>query len=134
MVKISATYEGELCCTAVHEPSQSKLSTDAPKDNEGLGRYFSPTDLVATALATCILTTIGIVARRRNIDLQAASAEVEKHMNADPRRIGRLPVQLSLTGTFDDDEKTILERTAHTCPVHKSLHPDIDAPITITWS
>lgn len=133
MVKISATYEGELCCTAVHGPSASELQTDAPKDNEGLGRYFSPTDLVATALATCILTTLGIVARRRDIDLKGARADVEKHMNAEPRRIGRLPVTLVIEGAFSDDEKAILERAARTCPVHRSLHPDIDAPITIDW-
>ncbi|CAN0511429.1 unnamed protein product, partial [Discosporangium mesarthrocarpum] len=123
-----------LCCTAVHGPSEAKLQTDAPKDNEGLGRYFSPTDLVATALATCILTTLGIVARRKGIDLKGASASVEKHMNATPRRIGRLPVQLTINGSYSDDEKKLLTNTAHTCPVHKSLHPDIDAPIEITWA
>ncbi|MFK7740813.1 MAG: OsmC family protein [Planctomycetota bacterium] len=134
MVKISATYEGDLCCKATHGPSDSTLHTDAPKDNEGLGRYFSPTDLVATALVTCILTTLGIVARRRGIDLTGATGEVEKHMNAEPRRIGRLPVKMTLQGTFDDDAKKVLERAAHTCPVHKSLHPDIDAPIDFVWS
>jgi len=133
MVTITATYEGDLCCTATHGPSSAKLSTDAPKDNEGLGRYFSPTDLVATALATCILTTMGLVARRRGIKLEGAHATVEKHMNAAPRRIGRLPVELTVPGTFTDEEKKVLETAAHTCPVHKSLHPDVDAPITIRW-
>ena len=133
MVTLTATYEGDLCCTATHGPSSAKLSTDAPKDNEGLGRYFSPTDLVATALATCILTTMGIVARRRGIKLAGAHATVEKHMNAAPRRIGRLPVELTVPGTFTDEEKKVLETAAHTCPVHKSLHPDVDAPITIRW-
>jgi len=134
MVTISATYEGDLCCTAVHGPSEATLQTDAPKDNEGLGRYFSPTDLVATALATCILTTLGIVARRRNIDLAGCTATVEKHMNASPRRIGRLPVQLTIAGSYTDDEKKLLENAANTCPVHKSLHPDVDAPIAIDWA
>ena len=133
MVTITATYEGDLCCTATHGPSSAKVSTDAPKDNEGLGRYFSPTDLVATALATCILTTLGLVARRRGIKLVGAHATVEKHMNAAPRRIGRLPVELTVPGTFTDEEKKVLETAAHTCPVHKSLHPDVDAPITIRW-
>ncbi|MCK5944658.1 MAG: OsmC family protein [Planctomycetes bacterium] len=133
MVTIHATYEGDLCCTAVHGPSEHTIQTDAPKDNEGLGRYFSPTDLVATALTTCILTTLGIVARRRGIDLKGARATVEKHMNAEPRRIGRLPVELTIDGSFTDEEKTVLERAANTCPVHKSLHPDIDAPITFRW-
>jgi len=133
MVTIHATYEGDLCCSSVHGPSESKLQTDAPKDNEGLGRFYSPTDLVATALSTCILTTMGIVAKRHGIELKGASATVVKHMNASPRRIGRLPVELTIHGEFTDAHKKLLENTAHTCPVHKSLHPDIDAPITITW-
>jgi putative redox protein len=134
MVEISASYEGDLCCTAVHGPSSATLHTDAPTDNEGLGRYFSPTDLVATALATCILTTMGIVARRRGIELKGATARVEKHMNASPRRIGRLPVQLTVPGSFPDEHKQLLENAANTCPVHKSLHPDIDATITFVWA
>ena len=133
MVTITAKYEGDLCCTAVHGPSSAGLSTDAPKDNEGLGRYFSPTDLVATALATCILTTMGIVARRRGIVLKGAHAKVEKHMNAAPRRIGRLPVEVTVPGAFSDEEKKVLEAAALGCPVHKSLHPDIDASITLRW-
>jgi putative redox protein len=134
MVTITARYEGDLCCTAVHGPSGAKLQTDAPKDNEGLGRFFSPTDLVATALATCVLTTMGVVARRHGIDLQAADASVEKHMQASPRRIARLPVQVRVPGTFTAEQKKLLENAAHHCPVHKSLHPDIDAPITLVWS
>ena len=133
MVTITAKYEGDLCCTAVHGPSSATLSTDAPKDNEGLGRYFSPTDLVATALATCILTTMGIVARRHGIELKGARAKVEKHMQTSPRRIARLPVELHVAGTFTAEQKKLLEATAHACPVHKSLHPDIDAPITLHW-
>ncbi len=133
MVTIDATYEGDLCCTSVHGPSSHSIQTDAPKDNEGLGRYFSPTDLVATALATCILTTLGIVARRRGIDLKGARATVEKHMNAEPRRIGRLPVAVTIEGDYSDEERLVLERAANTCPVHKSLHPDIDAPIAFDW-
>ena len=133
MVTITAKYEGDLCCTAVHGPSSATLSTDAPKDNEGLGRYFSPTDLVATALATCILTTMGIVARRHGIELKGARAKVEKHMQSSPRRIARLPVELHVAGAFTAEQKKLLEATAHACPVHKSLHPDIDAPITFQW-
>lgn len=134
MVTITARYEGDLCCTAVHGPSTATLQTDAPADNEGLGRYFSPTDLVATALGTCILTTMGIVARRRGIRLDGASVRVEKHMADNPRRIGRLPVELTVPGAFDDAQRKILERAAHGCPVHRSLHADIDATITIVWA
>lgn len=134
MVTITATYEGDLCCTAVHGPSGARLQTDAPKDNEGLGRFFSPTDLVATALGTCILTTMGIVARRHGIELKGATVKVEKHMQNNPRRIARLPVELRVPGSFTAEQKKLLETTAHTCPVHRSLHPDIDAAITIHWS
>lgn len=134
MVTITATYEGDLCCTAVHGPSSARLQTDAPKDNEGLGRFFSPTDLVATALGTCILTTMGLVARRHGIDLKGASVRVEKHMQSAPRRIARLPVEVRVAGTFTAEQQKLLEQTAHACPVHKSLHPDIDAPITLHWN
>ncbi|MCA8952825.1 MAG: OsmC family protein [Planctomycetes bacterium] len=133
MVTIQATYDGDLCCVASHGPSGAALSTDAPKDNEGLGRYFSPTDLVATALGTCVLTTMAIVARRNGITFEGASVTVEKHMNPTPRRIGRLPVEVNVPGTFSADEKKKLEAAAHGCPVHKSLHPDIEAEIRITW-
>jgi uncharacterized OsmC-like protein len=77
---------------------------------------------------------MGIVARRRGITLKGATAKVEKHMNATPRRIGRLPVEVHLTGWFDAEQKKVLEAAAHGCPVHKSLHPDIDAPITLHWA
>ena len=133
MVTITARYEGDLCCSATHGPSTAQLQTDAPKDNEGLGRFFSPTDLVATALGTCILTTMGIVARRHGIELRGATVRVEKHMHPAPRRIGRLPVELSLPGVFTPEQKKLLEAAAHGCPVHKSLHPDIDARITFLW-
>lgn len=133
MVTITAKYEGDLCCTAVHGPSAARLQTDAPKDNEGLGRFFSPTDLVATALGTCILTTMGIVARRHGIPLQGATVKVEKHMQSNPRRIARLPVELHVPGTFTAEQKKLLETTAHTCPVHKSLHPDIEKPVTFVY-
>ncbi len=133
MVPITTHYDGELSCSATHGPSNATLTTDAPKDNEGLGRFFSPTDLVGTALATCILTTMAIVGRRHGLDLKGASAAVEKHMVATPRRIGRLPVVVRIPGTFTADQKKLLENAGHGCPVHKSLHPDIDASITFVW-
>ena len=106
MVTIQATYEGDLCCTSVHGPSEHTVKTDAPKDNMGLGRYFSPTDLVATALATCILTTLGIVAKRREIDLKGAEATVEKHMNAEPQatatQLSNMPKLRDVIGLLTD--------------------------------
>lgn len=134
MVTITARYEGDLCCTAVHGPSGASLQTDAPRDNEGLGRYFSPTDLVATALGTCILTTMGIVARRHGIALQGATVTVEKHMQSSPRRIARLPAEVRVPGVFSAEQRRLLENAAHTCPVHRSLHQDLDAPIAFVWA
>lgn len=134
MVPITARYDGDLSCTATHGPSNSKLTTDAPKDNEGLGRYFSPTDLVGSALATCILTTMGIVARRHDLDMRGATVAVEKHMVPNPRRIGRLPVTVRIPGRFTADQKKLLEAAGSTCPVFKSLHPDIASPITFEWT
>jgi putative redox protein len=134
MVTIEGRYLGSLRCEATHGPSKSTLLTDAPTDNMGKGEQFSPTDLVATALGTCIVTTIAIVAKRRNIDLGAARFHVEKHMITEPaRRIGRLPVTITLPALLDAETRTVLERAAHGCPVHKSLHPDIDAPILFVY-
>lgn len=130
MVEIQASYEGNLRCTATHGPSGVVLSTDAPKDNEGLGESFSPTDLVASALATCTMTIMGIVARRDGIDLTGMTTTVVKSMTTTPtRRIGALPVDIRVPGKLSDEQKKRLEAAARACPVHKSLHPDIDAPI-----
>jgi putative redox protein len=134
MVTITARYDGDLSATATHGPSSATLRTDAPKDNEGLGRTFSPTDLVATALATCVLTTMAIVARRHQLELRGATATVEKVMNPSPRRIGKLPVIVTVPGSFTPEQKQVLEAAAHACPVHKSLHPDIESPIAFRWT
>jgi putative redox protein len=133
MVTITAHYDGDLLTTATHGPSDARLRTDAPKDNEGQGRFFSPTDLVGTAMATCMLTIMGIVARRHGLELRGATARVEKQMSQNPRRIGRLPVVIRLPGRFTPEQRLLLENAARGCPVHKSLHPDIDAPITFEW-
>ena len=134
MVTILSQYEGDLHCAATHEPSSTKLATDAPKDNQGRGETFSPTDLVATALGTCILTTMGIVARNHSLDITGATATVEKEMTAVPtRRIGSLATRIHMPHDLPEEHKQRLERAAHTCPVHKSLHPDVDAPIVFTW-
>jgi putative redox protein len=135
MVAIQLEYQGDLHCKAVHGPSGTELATDAPTDNQGRGESFSPTDLVATALATCMLTTMGIMARTLHLDIAGATATVEKEMSTHPpRRIARLAVKIHVPRTLSDETKLKLERAAHTCPVHKSLHPDIDAPIAFSWS
>ena len=134
MVSIQVEYQGDLHCTAIHQPSATTLTTDAPKDNQGRGESFSPTDLVATALGTCILTTMGIMARTLNLDLAGSSAVVEKEMTSSPpRMIKSLTVRIHVPRTFDEQSKLKLERAAHACPVHRSLHPDVSAPIEITW-
>ncbi|HNC69357.1 MAG TPA: OsmC family protein, partial [Pseudomonadales bacterium] len=121
MVRIEAQYTGQLRVTARHGPSGATLITDAPVDNHGKGESFSPTDLVATALGTCILTTMGIVARRHGILMTGAKVTVEKGMQSNPRRIAHLPVRVEIPGTFTPDQKKILENAAHGCPVHRSL-------------
>ena len=134
MVEIKIAYEGSLRCSAIHGPSGSKLLTDAPADNMGKGEAFSPTDLVATALATCIMTTMAIVADRNKIDMTGATASVTKEMVTTPfRRIGRLAVNLHVPTKLTKEQQQRLENAAHSCPVHRSLHPDVDAPIVITW-
>ena len=135
MVKIQFQYEGDLRCAAVHTPSGVRLMTDAPVDNQGRGESFSPTDLVATALGSCMLITMGIVARRHDWKLDGATAEVVKNMVSDPvRRIGELTVVLRIPGAFDERARTTLERAAYTCPVHRSLHPDVAIPVRIEWT
>ena len=134
MVVIDGSYAGSLRCEAVHAESGTRLLTDAPKDNEGLGASFSPTDLVATALGTCVLSTIAIVARRRGIDVGTMRFRVEKHMATDPvRRIGRLPLTVWLPASLSAEQRLIVERAAHTCPVHRSLGADVERPIEFVY-
>jgi putative redox protein len=134
MVTIQLEYQGDLHCKAVHEPSGTELSTDAPKDNQGRGESFSPTDLVATALGSCMLTVMGIMARTLNLDIAGTTATVTKEMTAaPPRRIARLDVKINIPKQISPENQLKLERAAHTCPVHKSLHPDIESPIEFTW-
>jgi putative redox protein len=134
MVKIQVRYEGDLHTQATHGPSKTQLATDAPVDNQGRGASFSPTDLTATSLGTCMLTTMGIVAKKNGWKLDGATATVEKHMVADPdRRIGKLEVELRIPGRFDAKARAILEKTALTCPVQQSLNPRIEVPVTFRW-
>lgn len=134
MVRIDVAYQGQLRCQATHGPSRATLHTDAPADNHGKGESFSPTDLVATALGTCMLTIMGILAQRKGWELEGTTVTVEKVMATEPvRRIGRLPVTIRLSRPFATDERELLERAALTCPVHKSLHPEIDAPVEFIY-
>jgi putative redox protein len=134
MVKISMIYEGGLHCRLAHGPSGSEISTDAPKDNQGKGEAFSPTDLVASALGACILTTMAIYATRHSIELAGAKSEVIKEMVADPaRRIGKITVDIHMPAGVPKDQRPALERVGNTCPVHKSLHPDVQTPVTFHY-
>jgi putative redox protein len=133
-VQIQVAYQGDLHCSAVHGPSESILSTDAPADNQGRAETFSPTDLVATALGSCLLTIMGIYARPRNIRIEGARAVVEKEMTkAPPRRIARLNVRVTLPATLTDKQRGGLEQAARTCPVAASLHPDVEVALLFEY-
>jgi putative redox protein len=134
MVEIQMAYEGKLRCTSTHGPSGTRLITDAPKDNMGEGASFSPTDLVATALGTCMLTTMGIVAQRSGIDLSGATARVTKEMVTSPlRRIGVLTVEITVPRPTTEEQQRKLRDAAMACPVHRSLHPDVQMPVTFKF-
>jgi putative redox protein len=134
-VRIEVEYQGELHTRAMHAPSGATLETDAPKDNEGKGESFSPTDLLATALGTCMLTVMGIFARRKGWDLKGARVSVDKDMVADPvRRVGHLGLRFTMPAGIPEDARKPLERAAHTCPVHQSLHPDTKIETSFVWS
>lgn len=128
-VRIETSYEGQLVCRATHGPSQATLTTDAPTDNGGRGSAFSPTDLVATAFGTCMLTIMGLVAQRLGVDITGTTCTVDKEMTADPvRRIGKLTARIVFppgAGNFDSATRRALEQGALTCPVKQSLHPDL---------
>lgn len=128
-------YVGELRTEATHLQSGTVINTDAPKDNYGKGEAFSPTDLVATALASCMISIMGIVALKEGMtSIDGASAEVVKVMYSDPRRIGEVHVKIVFPKkNFTDKEKKMYEHAAHTCPVAKSLHPDIKQITEFIW-
>jgi uncharacterized OsmC-like protein len=134
MVEIKLQYEGGLHCSAVHTPSGNTLTTDAPVDNNGRGGSFSPTDLVATALASCIATVMGIVANRKNLPLEGMRVTVRKFMSQDvPRRISRLELDIDMPLSADHPERPLLESAARGCPVHHSIHPDIAVVMNWIW-
>jgi len=132
-VEITGTYTGNLKMELTHGPSGAKLKTAAPVDNKGDGSSFSPTDLVAAAFGSCIVTTMAIVAEREGIDFTTASFRVEKHMQSDPRRIAKLPVEVRMPPGLSADQRTKLERAGHTCPVHKSLLPELEKEVRFVY-
>lgn len=134
MVEIDLIYNGGLRSTAIHKPSGTTLETDAPVDNMGRGERFSPTDLLATALGSCMLTIMGIVANREQIDLAGAKVNVQKVMTTTaPRKVAKLTVTFDLPGGLSNVQRQKLENAAHTCPVHRSLHPDVQIVTTFNW-
>ncbi len=135
MVTIDVEYKGDLRCVAKHGPSGVEVTTDAPVDNHGKGESFSPTDLCATALAACMATIMGIQARTLGIDLKGMRIQVKKGMTATaPRRIAQLPVEFWVPCKLDEKQKAQLVRAAESCPVHHSLHPEIEKPIIWHWA
>lgn len=127
------TYLGDLRTSSIHIQSGSEIISDAPLDNNGKGEAFSPTDTVANALASCMFTVMGIKARAMDVDFTGATASVTKHMQAEPRMIAGIDVVFDFNIAPDDKAKTILERTALTCPVYLSLHPSIVKSVIFNW-
>jgi putative redox protein len=134
MVQIEINYMGGLRCSATHGPSSCQLLTDAPVDNHGKGESFSPTDLVATALGTCMLTIMGIFAQRHEIALEGTTLSVSKEMTTGPvRKIARLATEIHIPLPKSHPHREALERAALTCPVHQSLHPEVEKPVVFVW-
>src|SRR6266513_1014559 len=134
MAKVDITYTGDLHCDATHGPSKSKLATDAPTDNRGKGEAFSPTDLVATALGTCMSTIMGMKANELGLDLRGMTVSVQKEMSKEgPRRIVGLPSEVHIPLPASSAHREALEQAAVNCPVHKSLPAEIDRPTKFFW-
>jgi putative redox protein len=134
MVNISIEYTGDLHCRATHGPSHAELATDAPVDNKGKGEAFSPTDLVATALGTCMSTIMGMKAKELGLDLRGMTVSVKKEMSKDPpRRIVGLPSEVHVPLPKDHPQREVLEQAALNCPVHKSLPNEIERPTKFFW-
>lgn len=127
-------YKGDLRTESTHLQSGTIILTDAPTDNHGRGEAFSPTDMVANSLATCMFSIMGIKAKQMDIDLVNSTADVTKVMQAEPRKISEIIVTFEMKANIDEKSKTILERAAMTCPVFLSLHPDIKKTITFNWN
>ena len=134
MVSFHISYQGQLRCEATHDPSLVRMITDAPTDNQGRGESFSPTDLVATGLGVCMLTTMAIAVQKENVILDGSRVYVEKHMSKEPpRRIVKIATKVEFAPGVSKDRRPFLEHIARTCPVAKSIHPDIDVAITFIY-
>ncbi len=133
MSTATARYAGHLRTETTHSASGNTILTDAPIDNHGRGEAFSPTDLVCSALGSCMMTIVGIVADRHGLDLTGATWDVTKHMLADPRRIGQIDVTFRLPAALEQKTRALLERAAHTCPVALSLNPEIKQQVQFIY-
>lgn len=134
-ITAKAKYTGELRTQAEHVKSGSQIITDAPTDNQGKGESFSPTDMVATALGSCMLTIMGIKARDKDLSIEGAEVEILKTMASNPRRISRIDIKLQMPANdYSDKDKKILQAASEACPVHNSLHPDIEIVVDMIWS
>jgi len=127
------TYLGDLRTSSIHLQSGTEVLSDAPTDNNGKGEAFSPTDMIANALGSCMMTIMAIKSRDLNVDLVGSTIEITKVMNAEPRRIGKIIVDIKMAVSATEKEQTILERAAMTCPVFLSLHPEIQKEISFSW-
>ncbi len=133
MATIETVYQGTLRTQATHIQSGTEILTDAPVDNQGKGEAFSPTDLLAASLGSCMLTIMGITAREHHINIENTTCAITKIMAANPRRVGEIGVELNFPENYSDKQQKILERAALTCPVYLSLHPDIKKSVNFNW-
>ncbi|RYE36942.1 MAG: OsmC family peroxiredoxin [Sphingobacteriaceae bacterium] len=133
MATIETVYQGTLRTQATHVQSGTEILTDAPVDNQGKGEAFSPTDLLAASLGSCMLTIMGITAREHQINIENTKCAINKIMAANPRRVGEIGVELNFPEKYSDKQQKILERAALTCPVYLSLHPDIKKSVNFNW-
>lgn len=135
MATVTAKYLGDLRVECIHEASGTRILTDAPVDNHGKGEAFSPTDLCATAVAACAMTIIGIYGKSHNVNVEGTHMEITKIMSTNPRRIGEIIITFTMPANeYTDKEKLMIERAAHTCPVHLSLHPDVVQRFEFKWA
>lgn len=135
MAHIKVNYLGDLRTEAEHLKSKERIITDAPPDNNGKGEAFSPSDLVCSSLASCMITIMGMVAQRENIDIKGLSAEVTKVMVANPRKISEIKIDFLMPGnvSLSEKQKEVLKKAAHTCPVALSIHPEIKQIVSFNF-